>query len=105
MTKVTKLHKAAPKREWSGALEEYLLFKKAQGLRDITVKGHRNVMELFFKRHPQCWPDEVKELDTPVLATSEVIVTSVDGKLKSAIRNENASLGLAPVSNSKQSSA
>jgi site-specific recombinase XerD len=61
MAKVMRLHKAAPKRTWSSALEEYLLFKKAQGLRDITVKGHRNVMELFFKRHPSCWPDEVKE--------------------------------------------
>lgn len=61
MAKVMKLRKTTPKRTWSGALEEYLLFKRAQGLRDITVKGHRNVMELFFKRHPDCWPDEVRE--------------------------------------------
>jgi site-specific recombinase XerD len=61
MAKVMKLHKAISKRNWNDALEEYLLFKKAQGLRDITVKGHRNVMELFFKRHPDCWPDKVRE--------------------------------------------
>ena len=61
MTKVMKIKKRSPRLSWNNAIEEYLLLKKAQGLRDITVKGHRNVMELFFKRHPDCWPYDVKE--------------------------------------------
>ena len=52
MAKVMKLHKAVSKRTWSSALEEYLLFKKAQGLRDITVKGQRNV--IFVLRSLSC---------------------------------------------------
>ena len=60
MARVMRIRKTAS-RTRQEALEEYLLFKKAQGLRDITVKGHRDVMSLFFKRHPECWPDKVKE--------------------------------------------
>lgn len=40
---------------WQEALEQYLLFKKAQGLRPITIQGHRDVIRLFFKRHPEAY--------------------------------------------------
>jgi hypothetical protein len=35
--------------------------QEGAGAREITVKGHRDVMTLFFKRHPDWWPDKVKE--------------------------------------------
>jgi len=47
--------------DWDEALDDYLMFKKAQGLRDITVKGHRDVMGLFLKRHPEVRLGRVRE--------------------------------------------
>ncbi len=40
---------------WQEAMEEYLLYKKAEGLRDITIKGHSDVIKLFYKRHPNAY--------------------------------------------------
>lgn len=44
-------------KSWQEAMENYLLFKKAQGLRDITIKGHGDVIKLFYKRHPEAWTE------------------------------------------------
>jgi site-specific recombinase XerD len=39
------------------AKEKYLLFKRAQGLRTITVRGHHDVLHCFFGRHPEAWEE------------------------------------------------
>ncbi|MGE5484695.1 MAG: tyrosine-type recombinase/integrase [Ignavibacteriales bacterium] len=60
MAKVLRLRKAAP-ATWQEAMQQYLLFKQAQGLREITVKGHRDVIGLFFRRHPEAWTGRLRE--------------------------------------------
>lgn len=40
---------------WEEALQDYLWFKQAEGLREITLNGHRHVIKLFYKRHPEAW--------------------------------------------------
>ncbi|NPV90529.1 MAG: site-specific integrase [Firmicutes bacterium] len=40
---------------WQEALQQYLWFKQAEGLREITLKGHKDVISLFFKRHPEAY--------------------------------------------------
>jgi site-specific recombinase XerD len=52
--KVVRIRKDVP-ATWEEALGQYLSFKQAEGLRPITVKGHRQVVTLFFKRHPEAW--------------------------------------------------
>lgn len=43
------------------ALQQHLLFKKAQGLREITLIGHKDVIRIFFKRYPQAYnPADLK---------------------------------------------
>ncbi len=44
------------------AKEKYLLFKRAQGLRPTTVRGHHDVVQCFYNRHPEAW--EEKNLET-----------------------------------------
>lgn len=56
VTKVTK-GKQTPS-SWQEAMEQYLAFKQAQGLRPITIRGHRDVIRLFFKRHPEAYPSD-----------------------------------------------
>lgn len=54
-----RIRKADIKRKeyqtWEEAMGDYLLCKKAQHLEDITIKGHRDVISLFYKRHPEAW--------------------------------------------------
>ncbi|RDV84896.1 tyrosine-type recombinase/integrase [Ammonifex thiophilus] len=40
---------------WEDALQQYLCFKQAQGLKQSTVRSHAEVISLFFKRHPYAW--------------------------------------------------
>jgi len=42
MAKVLKITSRS-EMDWDEVLVDYLMFKNAQGLRDITVKGHRDV--------------------------------------------------------------
>lgn len=60
MAKVMKVKKSAP-ANWQEALQLYLGFKGAQGLRPITVKGHGDVVGLFYRRHPEAWNGQVRE--------------------------------------------
>ncbi|NPV71479.1 MAG: phage integrase family protein [Firmicutes bacterium] len=60
MARVLRLRKAAA-ATWQEAMQQYLWFKQAQGLRDITIKGHRDVIGLFFRRHPDAWTGELLE--------------------------------------------
>ena len=58
--KVFRIRKDVP-ATWEEALQQYLLYKQAEGLRPITVKGHRDVISLFFKRHPEAWEGKLKQ--------------------------------------------
>jgi len=58
--KVVRIRKDVPS-SWEEALQQYLWFKQAEGLRDITLKGHRDVIRLLFKSHPEAYDaDKVK---------------------------------------------
>ncbi|MGE5554253.1 MAG: tyrosine-type recombinase/integrase [Betaproteobacteria bacterium] len=37
---------------WQEAVEKYLLYKKAQGLRPTTLRGQRDAISIFFRRYP-----------------------------------------------------
>jgi len=54
MAKVVRLRKAVP-GTWQEAMQQYLCWKQAQGLRPITIKGHRDVIGQFFRKHPEAW--------------------------------------------------
>lgn len=56
MAKVMKTKNTRQKfSSWKELMENYLLYKKAQGLRDITIRGHKDVISLFYKRHPEAF--------------------------------------------------
>lgn len=61
MPKVMRLDRKRLSTTWSGALDEYITWKRAQGLREITLKGHRDVIGLFFRRHPEAWDGKLTE--------------------------------------------
>ena len=54
MAKILRIRKDLP-TSWQDAMQQYLWFKQAEGLREITLKGHRDVISLFFKRHPEAF--------------------------------------------------
>lgn len=58
-TKVVRLKKDTP-ATWQDALQQYLWFKQAEGLRQITLKGHKDVIGLLFRRHPAAYPNDIK---------------------------------------------
>jgi site-specific recombinase XerD len=61
MAKVVRLPKSLPST-WGEAMEQYLCFKQAQGVRPRTLKGHRDEISLFFRRHPEAWdPAKLKQ--------------------------------------------
>ncbi|ATY84787.1 integrase [Kyrpidia spormannii] len=45
---------------WQQAVEEYLLYRKADGLRESTLKAQRETLALFFRRYPEAWNDPQK---------------------------------------------
>lgn len=51
---VVQIRKDVP-ATWEEALQQYLWFKQAEGLREITIKGHKDVIKLLFKRHPKAY--------------------------------------------------
>lgn len=53
-TKVLRIRKDIP-ATWEEALRQYLAFQQARGLRPATLEGHKVVVRLFFKRHPEAW--------------------------------------------------
>jgi integrase len=55
--KVLRIRKDLP-ATWEEALQQYLWFKQAEGLRDITIRGHKDVISLLFKRHPGAFDAE-----------------------------------------------
>lgn len=57
--KVLCIRKDVP--TWGESLEQFLFFKQAQGLRPITIKGHKDVITLFFKRYPEAWGGNLKQ--------------------------------------------
>lgn len=52
--KVVQFRKDLPST-WEEALQQYLWFKQAEGLREVTIRGERDVIRLFYKRHPDAW--------------------------------------------------
>jgi site-specific recombinase XerD len=46
---------------WEEAMRQFLWWEQAQGLREITLKGQRDVIRLFFNRHPTAWQAKLKE--------------------------------------------
>ncbi len=46
---------------WQHALDDYIAYKQAQGLREITLNGHRNVIGLFYRRHPEAWEGDTRK--------------------------------------------
>lgn len=59
--KVLQIKKDVP-ATWGEAMQNYLWFKQAEGLREDTINGHRDVIKLFFKRHPDAYgaPSKLK---------------------------------------------
>lgn len=57
--KVLQIKKHVP-ATWEEAMQNYLWFKQAEGLREATINGHRDVIKLFFKRHPDAYGDPQK---------------------------------------------
>ena len=60
MPKVVRLRKDSP-ATWEEAMESYLWFKQAAGLRQSTLKGQEDVIRIFFNRHPEAWQGELKQ--------------------------------------------
>ncbi|APC07618.1 site-specific integrase [Neomoorella thermoacetica] len=58
--KVVRLRKDLPKT-WQEAVEDYLYWKRAQGLRESTIKSIEEVLGLFFKQHPEAWIDGLRK--------------------------------------------
>ncbi|GAB6181179.1 hypothetical protein JCM14036_24980 [Desulfotomaculum defluvii] len=54
MACVKKSKKNVPST-WEEALQFYLMWKKAEGLREITLQGHKDVIGLFYRRHPEAY--------------------------------------------------
>lgn len=50
--RVVKTKRTTP-AQWQDALQEFLYFKQAQGLRPSTVSDYKYHVEQFFKRHPE----------------------------------------------------
>ncbi|MDI6824719.1 MAG: site-specific integrase [Bacillota bacterium] len=61
MGRVVRLREEAPST-WEEAVGQYLCWKQAQGVRPITLKGHRDVIGQFFRKHPEAWdPGKLKQ--------------------------------------------
>ncbi|CAB3391621.1 MULTISPECIES: tyrosine-type recombinase/integrase [Kyrpidia] len=43
------------KVSWQDAIEEYLMVRKAEGLRPATLKSQRQVLSLLYLRYPETW--------------------------------------------------
>ncbi len=59
MAKVVMLNEQREVVSWNEALQQFLFFKKAQGLTQSTVNDYRSRITAFFKRY-DCWQDEKK---------------------------------------------
>ncbi len=46
---------------WEDAMEMYLRYRAAEGLRDATLKDYRQKISQFFRTCPDSWPDSVEE--------------------------------------------
>jgi integrase len=46
---------------WEEALERFLRFKAAEGLRDATLTDYRQKIGQFFRGNPATWPDDLEE--------------------------------------------
>lgn len=66
MSRVLRFTRPSSRPSCEDAQEEYLLWKRAQGLREVTLKGHRDVLRCFFNRHPLAW--DSGNLEREVLA-------------------------------------
>lgn len=55
--KVLRIRKDIP-ATWEEALQQYIHFKRAEGLRQATVEGHSREAGIFFRRFPQVWGKE-----------------------------------------------
>ncbi len=54
MAKILQLSKNRT-ATWEEALEQFLWFKQAQGLREYTIRGHETIIGGFFRRHPEAY--------------------------------------------------
>ncbi|HPT68915.1 MAG TPA: hypothetical protein PKW50_02130 [Syntrophomonas sp.] len=43
---------------WEGALDSFLLFKKAQGLRESTLESYKTFISIFFRRYPLAYENK-----------------------------------------------
>lgn len=58
--RLTKVKKAAPST-YGAALEQFLLWKKAQGISEQTMKDYREHVNRFFKRYPEAIQPQAAE--------------------------------------------
>lgn len=54
MAKVRSIKKDIPE-SWEEAMQQYLWYKKAAGLRNSTIKGQQDIIRIFFTRYPKAW--------------------------------------------------
>ncbi|RYD01521.1 hypothetical protein N752_29920 [Desulforamulus aquiferis] len=67
-TRITKLAENATKTiSWEKILEEFLLFKKAEGRSPRTLKDYGYHVKLFFKRYPEMFLSDADELKRNVI--------------------------------------
>lgn len=45
-------------QSWEEALNSFLAFKKAQGLRQSTLDSYRSFISIFFRRYPKAYKDK-----------------------------------------------
>lgn len=58
--RVLRIRKDIP-ATWEEALQQYLYFKQAEGLRPATIEGHQREVTIFFRRHPEAWGGKLKQ--------------------------------------------
>ena len=64
---------------WQQAMEDFLFWKKAQGVSETTLKGYSNHIRHFYKRFDKVWGDEEE--------TKQAILTHMGDKIKPATYN------------------
>lgn len=62
MRRIVAISKDVPST-WQEALDQFILFKQAQGVSTETVAGYRRGISQFFRRNPEAWkPERLKPI-------------------------------------------
>gem|GEM_PF-1409139 len=61
---------------WEDAMEMYLRYRAAEGLRDATLKDYRQKIGHFFRTYPGSWPDSMEESLLEWLAAAIMVLDS-----------------------------